>query len=78
MKEEMKTGFETLGSKEDRTAEEIEYMRGDLNSYMGWKLKKVGEELEEKFAPRFDEITRVLVAHGMMDEPEQLKVGAEE
>lgn len=53
-------------------------MRGDLNSYMDWKLKKVGEELEEKFAPRFDEIQRVLIAHGMMNEPEQFKVEAEE
>jgi len=78
MKEEMKTGFETLGSKGDQTIGEIKYMRGDLNSYMDWKLKKVGEELEEKFAPRFDEIQRVLIAHGMMNEPEQFKVGAEE
>ena len=78
MKEEMKTGFETLGSKGDQTIGEIKYMRGDLNSYMDWKLKKVGEELEEKFAPRFDEIQRVLIAHGMMNEPEQFKAGAEE
>lgn len=34
MKEEMKTGFEMLGSKEDRTIEEIGYVRGDLNSYL--------------------------------------------
>ncbi len=74
VKNEMKTGFETLGSKEDQTIVEIRHMRGDLTSYMDWKFEKISSELEAKFAPEFDEIKRVLMAHGMMDEPEQPKV----
>lgn len=77
MRDETKTGFETLGSKEDRTAEEIRYMRGDLTKYMEWKFEKVSSELEAKFAPEFDEIKRALRAHGIMDEPEQSGVGDE-
>ncbi len=74
VKNEMKTGFETLGSKEDQTIEEIRHMRGDLTSYMDWKFEKISGELEAKFAPEFDEIKRVLMAHGMMDEPDPPKV----
>ena len=76
MRDEAKTGFETLGSKEDRTAEEIRYMRGDLTKYMEWKFEKVSE-LEAKFAPEFDEIKRALRAQGIIDEPEQSGVGDE-
>jgi len=74
MGDEIKTGFETLGSKGDQTIEEIRHMRGDLTSYMDWKFEKISSELEAKFAPEFDEIKRVLMAHGMMDEPKQPKV----
>jgi acylphosphatase len=74
MRDEMKTGFETLGSKGDQTIDEIRHMRGDLTSYMDWKFEKISDELEAKFAPEFDEIKRVLMAHGMMDEPEPPRV----
>ncbi len=67
MRAEMRTGFETLSSKQDQTIEEIKLMRGDLKSYMDWKLERIKSELEEKFAPEFDEIKSVLRAHGMID-----------
>jgi len=67
MREEMRTGFETLSSKQDQTTEEIKLMRGDLKSYMDWKLERIKSELEEKFAPEFDEIKSALRAHGMID-----------
>ena len=67
MREEMRTGFETLSSKQDQTIEEIKLMRGDLKSYMDWKLERIKSELEEKFAPEFDEIKSALRAHGLID-----------
>lgn len=67
MREEMRTGFETLSSKQDQTIDEIKLMRGDLKSYMDWKLERIKNELEEKFAPEFDEIKSVLREHGMID-----------
>ena len=71
MRGEIKTGFETLGSKKDRTAEGIRYMRGDLTKYMEGKFEKVSSELEAKFTPEFDEIKHALRAHGIVDETEQ-------
>ena len=67
MREEMRTGFETLSSKQDQTIDEIKLMRGDLKSYMDWKLERIKSELEEKFAPEFDEIKSTLRAHGLID-----------
>ena len=49
MREEMRTGFETLSSKQDQTIDEIKLMRGDLKSYMDWKVERVKSELEEKW-----------------------------
>ena len=68
---EMRTGFETLISKQDQTINEIKLTRGDLNSHIDWKLERIKNELEEKFTPEFDEIRGLLRAHGMVGVPNE-------
>ena len=47
----MRTGFETLSSKQDQTIDEIKLMRGDLQSYRDGEVEQIN----------------VLRAHGMSD-----------
>ncbi len=63
----MRTGFETLSSKQDQTIDEIKLTREDLQSYRDRKMEQIKNELKEEFAPEFDEIKSVLRAHGMID-----------
>ena len=66
VREEMRTGFETLISKQDQTINEIKLTRGDLNNHIDWKLERIKNELEERFTPEFDEIRGLLRAHGLV------------
>ena len=67
----MRTGFETLISRQDQTINEIKLTRGDLNNHIDWKLERIKNELEEKFTPEFDEIRGLLRAHGMVGVPNE-------
>ncbi len=57
---EMRTGFETLGSKQDKTIDEIRALRGDLKSYIEWRTEKLRSELKEEMRTGFNELKREL------------------
>jgi len=60
MRGEMRTGFETLSSKQDQTIDEIRILRGDLKSYIEWSTEKLRSELKEEMRTEFNEIKRAL------------------
>ena len=59
---EMRTGFETLSSKQDKTTDEIRALRGDLKSYIEWRTEKLRSELKEDMRTGFNELKRELAA----------------
>ena len=63
MKDEMRTGFETLGSKQDQTTDEIRILGGDLKSYIEWSTEKLRSELKEEIRTEFNEIKRAMKEH---------------
>ncbi len=62
MRGEMRTGFETLSSKQGQTIDEISALRGDLKSYIEWRTEKLKSELKEDMRTGFNELKRELAA----------------